>query len=246
MARADIGKDRLRRRDALAGQLQTSSNSRILSRDTVLDRCHKHRGGQGVGPMGVGLRFAVVALGMSSASLVNSPAWAGDDGSAPLWQGIGSIFAPAVGFGGDKPPPIDYREHGKLVLPPNNELPPPGAAETADPAWPVNQEVLRRKAQKEEGKKTIAGVGDARLRYTKPFPANEPVTVRAVDPDGQTVKCEGACGSTSTVLGNINPMNWFGMGKTVPLGPEPDREWLTDPPKGFRAPVGPIQGSTAN
>ena len=199
-----------------------------------------------MGPMGIGLRSAAVALGLASASVVISPAWAGDDGSAPLWQGIGSLIAPVVGFGGDKPPPISYREHGKLVLPPNTELPAPGSSATADPAWPVNQEIVRRKALKEEGKKTIAGEGDARLRYTHPFPAGEPVTVRAVDPDGQTVKCEGACGSTSTVLGNMNPLNWFGMGKKEPLGPEPDREWLTDPPKGFRAPIGPVQGSASN
>jgi hypothetical protein len=202
-----------------------------------------------VGPMGIGLRSAAVALALTSAGLVNSSAWAGDDGAAPLWQGLGSIFAPVIGFGfgGEKPPPIVYREHGKLVLPPNTELPPPGSSATADPSWPVNQEILRRKAQKEEGKKTIAGVGDARLRYTHPFPPNEPVTVRAVTPDGQTVKCEGACGSGSTVLGNLNPLNWVGLGKSAqPLGPEPDREWLTDPPKGFRAPVGPTQGSAKN
>ena len=115
------------------------------------------------------------------------------------------------------------------------------------PAWPVNQEILRRKALKEEGKKTIAGVGDARLRYTHPFPANEPVTVRAVDPDGQTVKCEGSCGSSSSVLSNLNPLKWVGMGKSdAALGPEPDREWLTDPPKGFRAPVEPVKGSAKN
>ena len=202
-----------------------------------------------MGPMGIGLRSAAVALALTSAGLVNSSAWAGDDGAAPLWQGLGSIFAPVIGFGfgGEKPPPIVYREHGKLVLPPNTELPPPGSSATADPSWPVNQEILRRKAQKEEGKKTIAGVGDARLRYTHPFPPNEPVTVRAVTPDGQTVKCEGACGSGSTVLGNLNPLNWVGLGKSAqPLGPEPDREWLTDPPKGFRAPVGPTQGSAKN
>ena len=202
-----------------------------------------------MGPMGIGLRSAAVALALTSAGLVNSSAWAGDDGAAPLWQGLGSIFAPVIGFGfgGEKPPPIVYREHGKLVLPPNTELPPPGSSATADPAWPVNQEILRRKAQKEEGKKTIAGVGDARLRYTHPFPPNAPVTVRAVTPDGQTVKCEGACGSGSTVLGNLNPLNWVGLGKSAqPLGPEPDREWLTDPPKGFRAPVGPTQGSAKN
>jgi hypothetical protein len=202
--------------------------------------------------MGVGFRSAAVALALTSVSLVSSVAWAGDDGAAPLWQGIGSIFAPAVGFtglgGGEKPPPIEYREHGKLVLPPNTELPAPGSSATADPAWPVNQEIVRRKALKEEGKKTIAGVGDARLRYTHPFPPNEPVTVRAVDPDGQTVKCEGSgCGSSSSVLSNLNPLKWVGMGKSdAALGPEPEREWLTDPPKGFRAPVESVQGSAKN
>ncbi len=204
-----------------------------------------------LGAMGFGLRSAVVAVALASVSLVSSSAWAGDDGEAPLWKGIGAIFAPvlgpAVGFGGEKPPPIEYREHGKLVLPPNTELPPPGSSATADPAWPVDQETVRRKAQKEEGKKTIAGVGDARLRYTHPFPPNEPVTVRSVTPDGQTVKCEGGCGSGSSVLGNLNPLNWVGMGKSAAsLGPEPEREWLTDPPQGFRAPVGSIQGSAKN
>jgi hypothetical protein len=206
-----------------------------------------------VGPIGVGFRSAVVALALTSASLVSFPARAGDDGAAPLWQGIGSIFGPAIGFtglnfgGGDKAPPIDYREHGKLVLPPNTELPPPGSSATADPSWPVNQEVARKKALKEEEKqKAIAGVGDARLRYTHGFPANEPVTIRSVTPDGQTVKCEGACGASTSMLSNINPLNWVGMGKKVPLGPEPDREWLTDPPQGFRAPVEPIQGTAKN
>jgi hypothetical protein len=195
--------------------------------------------------MGFGLRCAVVAFAMTSASFVIGPAWAGDDGSAPLWQGIGSIFGPAIGFGGDKPPPIDYHEHGKIVVPPKMELPPPGST-AVDPSWPVNQEVLRRNARKEDGKKTIAGVGDARLRYTHPFDPNTPVTIRAVDPEGNEVKCEGSCSSSSSVLGNLNPWNWVGMGKTVPLGPEPDREWLTDPPKGFRAPVEPVQGSASN
>jgi hypothetical protein len=199
--------------------------------------------------MGFGLRCGLVALAMTSASFLGSPAWAGDDGQAPLWQGLSSIVAPVLGFGfgGDKPPPIDYHEHGKIVVPPKMELPLPGSAASVDADWPVNQEILRRKAQKEEGKKTIAGVGDARLRYTHPFPANTPVTVRAVDPEGNEVKCTGSCGSTSTVLSNLNPLNWVGMGgkSAEPLGPEPDREWLTDPPKGFRAPVAPTQGSAA-
>ena len=112
----------------------------------------------------------------------------------------------------------------------------------------MNQEILRKKALKEEGKKSIAGVGDARLRYTHGFPAGEPVTVRSVDPDGQTVKCESNCGQTTSALSNLNPLNWVGMGgkSNAPLGPEPDREWLTDPPKGFRAPVEPVKASAKN
>ena len=202
--------------------------------------------------MGFGLRSAIVALALTWASLVSSPSWAGDDGDAPLWKGVSGIFAPVVGFtgfgGGDKPPPIEYREHGKLVLPPNRDLPPPGSSATADPSWPVDQEILRQKALKEEGKKSIAGVGDARLRYTHGFPANEPVTIRSVDPDGQTAKCESNCGSSSSVLSNLNPLKWVGMGgkSATALGPEPDREWLTDPPKGFRAPVESVEGSAKN
>ena len=203
--------------------------------------------------MGFGLRSAAVAVGVDAFRQSGQFARLGwrrwrrafvernwidfRSGSRSCW----------LGFGGEKPPPIEYREHGKLVLPPNTELPPPGSSATADPAWPVNQEIVRRKALKEEGKKSIAGVGDARLRYTHGFPAGEPVTVRSVDPDGQTVKCESNCGQTSSPLGNLNPLNWVGMGKAnAPLGPEPDREWLTDPPKGFRAPVEPVQGSAKN
>jgi len=201
--------------------------------------------------MGFGFRSVAAALALVCASLVSSPGWAGDDGAAPLWQGIGSIFAPVIGFtglgGGDKPPPIVYRERGKLVLPPNSDLPPPGSSAAADPSWPLDQEIVRKKALKEEAKKSIAGVGDARLRYTHGFPANEPVTVRAVNPEGQTVRCEGGCGSSSSVLSNLNPLKWVGMGKSnAALGPEPDREWLTDPPKGFRAPVEAAQGSSKN
>jgi hypothetical protein len=196
--------------------------------------------------MSFGWRLARVSLVATAASLGNSVAWAGDDGQASLWEGVSSIFSWAWGGGAEKQAPIDYREHGKIVVPPNMELPPPGSSPSADAAWPVNQESERKKAEK-EAQKPIAGVGDARLRYTKPFPANTPVTVRPTDD-----QLAGANGATSTAastpLGNlsINPLNWVGMGKTVPLGPEPPREWLTDPPQGFRAPVGPIQGSAAN
>lgn len=90
--------------------------------------------------MGYGLRLALIAFAMTSGCLGSSVASAGDDGQAPLWEGIGSIFGPVVGWGGggDKKDPIDYREHGKIVVPPKMDLPPPGSSAAVDPAWPVN------------------------------------------------------------------------------------------------------------
>jgi hypothetical protein len=158
--------------------------------------------------MGFGLRLALVAFAMTTASLGNSVAWAGDDGQAPLWEGIGSIFSWTWGGGGGDKDPIDYREHGKIVVPPNTDLPPPGSSPTADAAWPVNQEGQRKKAEK-EAKKTIAGVGDARLRYTQPFPPNTPVTVRTTD--DQLAGANGATGTAaSSPLGNLIRLTGLG------------------------------------
>ena len=148
-------------------------------------------------------------------------------------------------MGGDKEekPQIEYREHGKIVVPKTYDLPPPGAGASAAESgvWPVDQEIQRKKLKKEAAKKVIAGQGDARLRYTHPFP-NAPVTVNAADDSNSKEDCgNGKCGSSSpSVLGSLNPLGWVGMGKSMPLGPEPDREWLTDPPKGYRAPAGQV------
>jgi hypothetical protein len=192
--------------------------------------------------MQFGLRCATLAFAMTLTGLCTTAAQAGDDGAAPIWVGIGSIF----GWGTGDKDPIDYREHGKIVVPPKMELPPPGSGSVADNAgWPVNQEAQRRKAEKAAAKNTIAEGGPARLRYAHPFDPNAVVTVRASDQPGSGATCAGGLCQASA-LGALNPLNWVGLGKTTPLGPEPDRNWLTDPPKGFRAPVGPVTGQAPN
>ena len=48
-----------------------------------------------------------------------------------------------------------------------------------------------------------------------------------------------ACQTRPAPSINWNPLTWVGLQKkpqTV-LGPEPDRDWLTDPPKGYRDPA---------
>ncbi len=177
----------------------------------------------------------VIALA-TVACLASGSARAGDDGAAPLWEGIGSIFGPLVGLSHDEKDPIDYREHGKIVVPKSLDLPKPNAAPApVGGAWPVNQENERKALAKEQEKKKIVGVGDVRLRNLHSFP-NAPVTVGASDqPGGPADQAEKP--ESTSMLGNLNPLGWVGMGKSKPLGPEPDREWLTDPPTGYRAPA---------
>lgn len=177
------------------------------------------------------LRAAIIGLA-GTALLGAGAARAGDDGAAPLWEGIYSIVGPIAGFDKDEKPAIDYHEHGKIVVPKSMDLPEPAAAASGD-AWPVNQEILRKRAKTKQID-PVAGSTPTRIRANQGFP-NAPVTVRAADqPDGVIGSDQSA---QSTVLGNLNPLGWVGMGKSnTPLGPEPDREWLTDPPKGYRAP----------
>ncbi len=189
----------------------------------------------------------MIALAAAASCLGPVAARAGDDGAAPLWEGIGSIFGPLVGLNHEEKDSIEYQEHGKLVVPKSMDLPQPGApAVTTGGAWPVNQEVQRKKIAKENEKKKIAGVGDARLRYTHPFP-NAPVTVNASDQPEGAPDPGGAKAQSSGILGNLNPLGWVGLGKspTTTLGPEPDRDWLTDPPKGYRASTASSTSSAA-
>jgi hypothetical protein len=89
-------------------------------------------------------RGAVLAFAMTVVLSGTTSARAGDDGQAPLWVGIGSIFSgiPGIGWGKEEKPPIDYREHGKIVVPATLDLPPPGDVVNGDSGgdWPVNQE----------------------------------------------------------------------------------------------------------
>lgn len=201
--------------------------------------------------MRLGIRATLVAL--TAAGCFAAPAArAGDDGSAPLWSGLGSIISPWVGFGKEEPPPIEYRERGKLVVPKSMDLPPPGSAPSADNgAWPKDQEGQRKALAKEEQKKRAAAVAaePAKMRSIQGFP-NAPVTVRASDQVNGELPGESNGGKTSSssVLENLNPLGWVGLGKgssaAAAGAPEPDREWLTDPPKGYRDPNAPAATAT--
>ena len=168
-----------------------------------------------------------------------APALAADDGAAPLWVGIGSIF----GFGGKDQDPIDYRDRAKLVLPPATTLPPPGSANVSgDGAWPRDPDVERRKKEKEERDKY--SFVPLHMRQQVTTTRDSKVTVSAIAgqaPGGRACnKGPGSnCDTHTSPSMNWNPLTWVGLEKkaATTLGPEPDRDWLTDPPKGYREPA---------
>ena len=187
-------------------------------------------------------RVAVLALATFVVAYAGAPAFAGDDGAAPIWEGFGHTLG--ILKDADEGS-IDYHEHGKLVLPPKTELPKPGSVSAAaNPAWPQDQEVVRaRKAKKLAPQSNV----DETRRMLTPLSQVTGVTMSATagqgpgpapcrKPDPTTGQCPEKPASPGW---NYNPLTWVGLAskpKAV-LGPEPDREELTDPPKGFRAPV---------
>ena len=77
-----------------------------------------------------------------------------------------------------------------------------------------------------------------------PTTSDSVVTVSATagqDPDERPCNAGPgvACQTRPSPSINWNPLTWVGVQKNAPtmLGPEPNRDWLTDPPKGYREPA---------
>jgi hypothetical protein len=204
-------------------------------------------------------RFAAAAALLSATGL--GAARAADDGQAPIWEGITSVIGPAIGFNKDKDPMIDYRERGKLVLPPKIALPSPSkAAGPGIPDWPVDPDVVKERKEREEKTKQTAKVIHG--RYVPPaIPPGAVVTMRATAGQGEsppppcpkdaapnTCQKQSEASNYGKPAMNFNPLTWVGLQKNAPtvLGPEPDRDWLTDPPKGLRAPVEGVGAKVEN
>lgn len=173
-----------------------------------------------------GLVGLVVALG--------SPARAADDGYANVFS---SLFS-AVGIvKPDAPPEIAYRERPPLVLPPQAGLPKPAETATRTAAWPKDPDVVRHRKESDEARapenynrqadivsqdelRKGRGPGDAFQPGECNVNANNR-TCLLVSPD--ELKAQ------SDRFNADNP----DKGDEVVAGQEPDRVYLTQPPKGY-------------
>ena len=185
--------------------------------------------------------LALSAAGALWLACAGQPAIAGDDGAAPIWDSLRSVFS----FGGDdNQPQIDYRDHARLVVPPKMELPPPAAAPTASATdWPRDPDVEGIKKRKVEETNTPYVPLLRRLKNGSPPSSSAVVTTPYTAGMGPTRRCVAgpgkSCDSAPGPSINWNPLTWVGVEKKTQtvLGPEPERDSLTDPPVGYRAPA---------
>jgi hypothetical protein len=188
--------------------------------------------------------LALSAAGALWLACAGQPAVAGDDGAAPIWSSLGSVF----GLDGDKDEPdIDYRDRPRLVLPPKMDLPPPAASPLASATdWPRDPDVNRWYREQAEKKALHPMRMDPTRAINNKFPDTSGVVTSnftaGMGPSSQRKCAAGpgqSCDSAPSPTLNWNPLTWVGIQKkpVTVLGPEPARTSLTDPPPGYREPA---------
>lgn len=186
-----------------------------------------------------GLALAGALAAVIGASTI-SPALAGDDGYAPIWTGLGGLLGLT---GKDSDERIDYRERARLVLPPKIALPPPippAAQRTA--AWPVDPDVEKARKAKEDTLNILKAQSD--LQAMRDGGRLSPDQLRADHSTPGNAAAANHCAAQSNRRGCDwvpfrNVLETVGLAKPdeIVAGQEPDRDWLTDPPKGYRIPT---------
>lgn len=187
--------------------------------------------------------LALSAAGALWLACPGPAAFAADDGQAPIWSSLGSVF----NFGSGKTEaPIDYRDHAKLVIPQKMELPTPATAPSANATdWPRDPDIEALKKEQQADKTPPNAIEPLRKYKGPQLSKDDVVTTKYTAGMGPSAKhCIAGPGQTcdATPKGpqvNWNPLTWIGVQKKpqVVLGPEPARTDLTDPPSGYREPA---------
>lgn len=175
---------------------------------------------------------SALAAAMILAGLAG-PAFAADDG----YENVFTSVLGAVGvLPTDDTPEIDYRERAPLVVPPRQTLvtpQQPGAARTA--AWPVDPDLARReknardaRAPRVEHQRDQMLSKDEQLKYRAAQEPKDPYSA-----DECTIRTKGICRITPEDEERAKRMNPDKGSTTLAAGVEPERTYLTQPPKGY-------------
>jgi hypothetical protein len=170
-----------------------------------------------------------------------------DDDDLPDTKFIKGLLR-GIGLRNGQEAGIEYKERPPLVVPPSRDLPPPVAAGSLmvnNPAWPADPDEKKRaaarKAKAERKPYDAYKAGDA----LKPSElaagrTNNPAVKTSEGPDHSPEMTPSQLGYTGGLWNSI-----FGLGKTftgekevetATFVHEPSRNYLTDPPRGYRTP----------
>lgn len=191
-------------------------------------------------------RLRALAAAAMGALALAAPARAFDDRP--------STFAPLLGFVGigsddNKSADIDFRERPKLVVPKSNNLPTPVAAHRAG-NWPVDPDVQRRRNALAESRQP------RRIELNK-NPVLSPYELQAgrnPQSGGGQELCEsknlgaGDCSAPTPIdkLRRVFSLNGDSApSDTVTPGYEPKREFLTEPPAGYRRATAVVKATSS-
>jgi hypothetical protein len=192
-----------------------------------------------------GTLAVAIALGWSAGSAFAQNA--ADDEEVPLDTKLFRQWMKDLGLRRDGEG-IEYRERAPLVVPPTRTLPPPQseAAITANPAWPNDPDVKKRKLDAIKKKQPARTAAETMEAEGRPLSRDELEKGRVAAGTGsgspsQTPE-EGARPLRPSELGAKNPFSdlfsSFGPEKaeTAPFTGEPVRDTLTAPPAGYQTP----------
>ncbi len=180
------------------------------------------------------LLAACAAAGLLSVT----PAFAiNDDGRGGIYESLMDM----VGMSEKAdPPPIAYRERSPLVVPPKMELPAPKqAAAQRAAAWPTDQEVVRaRKKADTSGRRKYFETNGGEIVSAEELRAGR----TAQQPSGPVSGPGAGCSMDPFDKWGCSPQEYWSKlsvtaGKKeepgLQAGVEPEREYLTQPPKGY-------------
>ena len=149
-----------------------------------------------------------------------------------------------IGLSPEEKDPIQYRERPPLVVPPSiGKLrnPEEGAAQT-NPNWPQDPDVLARKRKAEEDKQPVARNREYDPSYGAQVPLNE--AQRRNRYAGVPSSARDTMAATQRDL-DFMRVNQSDVSRaleanraqqpTLRPGEEPSRQYLTEPPKGYRS-----------
>lgn len=179
-------------------------------------------------------KLALAAAAMAASLSFGTPAMAQS-------ETLNSLMG-FLGLQSDEKPEIEYRERAPLVVPPKIELRQPQQSANRGANWPTDPDVVKARKKAAEARVPVHDTQTYKLNEGKPLSVYE---MRAGRQEGAGLNT----GPANPYKDDLRAEFWAGPEKMqnrgklsgpkkdeMLAGVEPERQFLTDPPIGYRAP----------